>query len=360
MQNNLCSFFSNKKILITGDTGFKGAWLSAFLDQLGAELYGISDTKVSSKIYALKGEKFNVDIRNFSELKQVFDKITPDIVFHLAANAITLQSFKEPLETISTNVMGTANILECIRVLNKPCIAVMITSDKCYENQEWVWGYRENDRLGGKDPYSASKSMSELLISSYYQSFFKHQTNIKIASCRAGNVIGGGDFAPMRVIPDCIRAWTEQKHIEIRNPESIRPWSYVLDILYGYLLTAYNLENKTINGESFNFGPDFKDEVTVLQLVDKLWKYWGDHSFIPYKIAENTNGNLEHKFLKLNKDKANKLLGWNSLMTIEESLKETAGWYREFLNNPENIESYSIKLVKNYIDALKQVDKNIY
>ena len=360
---HLVKYFNKKKVLITGNSGFKGKWLSLFLKELNCEVYGVSlnETTKTHGFDKFQGKikhQYELNITDFVELKQVFEELKPEIVFHLAANAITNNSFEDPLGTISTNVMGTAHVLECLRILDNPCVAIMVTSDKCYENQEWVWGYRENDRIGGKDPYSASKGMSELLISSYYQSFFKNQTKIKIASCRAGNVIGGGDFGLMRIVPDCFRAWSNRLPIDIRNPESTRPWNYVLDVLYGYLLTAYSIDLKNLNGESFNFGPDSNSEVTVLQLVVELWKYWEDNSFTPYVLGENTNTNHEHKYLKLNKDKANRLLNWNPQMTIDKALKETADWYQEYLTKPENIEFYSIQLVRNYMEGLKLIDES--
>jgi CDP-glucose 4,6-dehydratase len=349
-------YFKNKKVLITGNSGFKGQWLSLFLNELGCEIYGLSMYEKGRKCFLndndIVHKQYECDIRKFDKVKQIFNEVQPDIIFHLAANAITLDSLKNPLETIETNTMGTANILECLRLYNKKCTAVIITSDKSYKNKEWIWGYRENDELGGKDPYSASKSMVELLVSSYYQSFFEQSDSIKIATCRAGNVIGGGDFAEMRIIPDCIKAWSENKAIEIRNPESTRPWSYVLDVLYGYLLTAFQLDNLDISGEAFNFGPNFEDEVNVLELVNKLWKYWDSPNFSPYNIIKTTTGDLEHRYLKLNNDKARRILKWNSQVKVEQSLKEVISWYKEYLIEPDEIDDFSKVLIKKYIKAV--------
>src|SRR5690606_7024264 len=215
-----------------------------------------------------------------------------------------------------------------------------------------VWGYRENDTLAGVDPYSASKSVAELITNSYYHSFFKISDRVKISSCRAGNVIGGGDWNIHRIIPDCVKAWREQLPITIRNPNYIRPWNYVLDALWGYLVTAYHLEHGDINGEAFNFGPNFEDEITVKELVDKLWECWEPKGFEPYTIQSNDSDNREHKFLKLNSDKAYRLLQWKSHTNIREALAATVSWYLVFANEPERIASYSEELVKNYLNQV--------
>ena len=246
--------FKNKKILITGNTGFKGSWLTIWLNLLGAKLYGISNnipTQPSLFKEANLDQIINnnfIDIKDIDKVHSIIKTIKPDFIFHLAAQPLVSKSYSNPTETWQTNVIGTVNILESLRLLNKNCIGIIITSDKCYENQEWVWGYRESDRLGGSDPYSATKGAAELAFNSFYRSFFseKSLTKIRIASARAGNVIGGGDWTPNRLIPDCVKSWSKNKKPFIRNPNATRPWQHVLEVIYGYLL----LSIKTVTQKS--------------------------------------------------------------------------------------------------------------
>jgi CDP-glucose 4,6-dehydratase len=271
--------YQGKKVLITGNTGFKGSWLSVWLYQLGAEVYGISNgiptTPFSLFEDLLLDDKINyiaADIRDADKMKILFNEIKPDFVFHLAAQPIVLSSYNDPVETMTTNVMGTVNILEALRFLNHNCSAVIITSDKCYDNVEWLWGYKETDALGGKDPYSASKGASELMVKTYACSYFmKPQSQIRIISVRAGNVIGGGDWAENRIVPDCIRAWLKNIPVEIRSPQSTRPWQHVLEPLSGYLQAGMRLsEDILMNGEAFNFGPNSDQNKTVKELISGL------------------------------------------------------------------------------------------
>ena len=241
----------DKNILVTGHTGFKGSWLSALLAHLGAKVIGVSDSiKTDPANYnIIKANLYSdlrININNSEDVLSVIKDMKPDYIFHLAAQPIVLESYKNPLNTFNTNIIGTANVLDALRISNHKCIAVMITSDKCYDNVEWTYGYRETDRLGGKDPYSGSKGAAELVIHSYVESFFKkHESNVRIAVGRAGNVIGGGDWAPYRIVPDCVRAWSNKEKAEIRNPDSTRPWQHVLEPLSGYLSLASKLnENR--------------------------------------------------------------------------------------------------------------------
>ncbi len=271
MFNNI---FRDKKIIVTGNTGFKGAWLSTWLHQMGAKLTGISkDIPSTPSLFGELGLAGKMDhhfnnICDLPAMKRLFRDTKPDFVFHLAAQPIVSVSYDDPIDTFQTNVIGTANILEALRSLDHPCYAVMITSDKCYDNVEWVWGYREHDALGGKDPYSASKGAAELIIKTYFHSYFnKPGSPVKLVAARAGNVIGGGDWALNRIVPDCVRAWSEKQAVKIRNPHSTRPWQHVLEPLSGYLRAAQVLaEQKTaIHGEPFNFGPNSDQNHTVLE-----------------------------------------------------------------------------------------------
>ena len=221
-------------------------------------------------------EQHQANINDYDAVKDVIDKVKPDIIFHMAAQAITLHAYTDPLSTFTTNGMGAGNVLEAVRQIGRDVHVVIISSDKCYKNNEWIWGYRENDEVAGLDPYSASKSVLEIIFNSYYQSFFKHNDNILVASCRSGNVMGGGDWNNHRIVPDCIKAWINKEPITIRSPKSVRAWNYILDILTGYLMTAYQLGNDDINGEAFNLGPKVEGEIDVKGLVDTLWKFWPD------------------------------------------------------------------------------------
>ena len=279
MFNNV---YKGKKVLVTGHTGFKGSWLTTWLLKLGANVVGISkEVPTSPSMFeALELEKnikhYNEDIINLDAIVKIIREEKPDILFHLAAQAIVSVSYSDPIETISSNVMGTANVLEALKEINEPCTAIIITSDKCYDNVEQVWGYKETDLMGGKDIYSGSKGAAELIIKSYYHSFFKNKSsNVKLAIGRAGNVIGGGDWAQDRIVVDCVRAWSEGKSVEIRSPEATRPWQHVLEPLSGYLnLGAVLYMSNKLDGEAFNFGPRAEQNRTVLELLTELSKDW--------------------------------------------------------------------------------------
>ena len=264
------NFYKDMKILITGHTGFKGSWLSAWLSQLGAKVIGLSDRVPTDPAHynfsrGYLDSDLRIDIKDADAVFSTINEIQPDFVFHLAAQPIVLESYKNPLNTFNTNVMGTGNVLDALRRSNHKCTAIMITSDKCYDNVEWTYGYRETDRLGGKDPYSGSKGAAELVIHSYVESFFKKpESNVSIGIGRAGNVIGGGDWAPYRIIPDYVQAWSKSKKPEIRSPFATRPWQHVLEPLSGYLSLATSLINDNdLNGEAFNFGPPSYQNHTV-------------------------------------------------------------------------------------------------
>jgi CDP-glucose 4,6-dehydratase len=309
MFNNI---YKNKKVLVTGHTGFKGSWLTTWLLDLGANVIGISkdiptnpsmfeELKLKEKIVHYKE-----DIRDLNKMTQIVSNEKPEFLFHLAAQPIVSTSYKDPIETISSNVMGTTNILEALKVSNHKCTAIIITSDKAYDNIEQVWGYKEDDKMGGKDIYSGSKGAAELIIKSYYHSFFKNEdSNIKLAVGRAGNVIGGGDWAKDRIVVDCMEAWSDNKTVEIRSPEATRPWQHVLEPLSGYLNLGQVLyEDDSLHGESFNFGPRAEQNHTVKQLLEDLSTYW---HFSNVDDAFTVTDNIpfhEAGLLKLNCDKA--------------------------------------------------------
>ena len=327
--------FKDKKVLVTGHTGFKGSWLAAWLYELGADVYGLSlDVPTNPSHYSLfnqqvLNEEF-IDISDQEKVKGFIDDVEPDFLFHLAAQPIVLDSYENPLNTFLTNSIGTANVLDALRVINKNCVAVMITSDKCYDNQELTRGYLEEDRLGGKDPYSGSKGAAELIIKSYTESFFKkEESNVRVAVGRAGNVIGGGDWAPHRIIPDCIRAWSEDRVSEIRNPFSTRPWQHVLEPLGGYLRLAEYLNNdKSLNGQTFNFGPSGDSDFTVGELVEAISKAWEGSSWSD--VGNKNDAHYEAGLLKLNCEKAEKELSWKSVLTFEETALWTGDWYYKY------------------------------
>jgi len=273
--------YQGKRVLITGHTGFKGAWLTAWLLKLGAKVCGVSDRIPSNpSIFAEIGleqkiEHHFCDIRDLAAFSNILECFEPHFVFHLAAQPIVSVSYDDPVDTISTNVMGTTVLLEALRRWNKECSVVVITSDKCYENVEWAWGYKETDQLGGRDIYSGSKGAAEVIFHAYYSSFFMgKESKVKLASGRAGNVIGGGDWAKDRIVVDCMKSWAEGRSVEIRCPEATRPWQHVLEPLSGYLTLGVNLTSaKTLSGESFNFGPRAEQTKTVLQLLTDLSHY---------------------------------------------------------------------------------------
>ncbi len=361
MENN---FFKNKKVLILGHNGFKGSWLVLTLINLGAKVYGISLKNKSrmnfysqNKLGQLINER-NIDINDYISLKKTVLKFQPDIIFHLAAQSLVKKSYENPTETWKSNLIGTINILEILRVIKKKCLAVIITSDKCYLNKERKRGYLENDELGGLDPYGASKGAAEIAIRSYFHSFLKDLKNIKLVSARAGNVIGGGDWNENRIVPDCMKSWLKNSTISIRNPNATRPWQHVLDIINGYLSLAYYLnKNNKLNGMSFNFGPSFKKDYPVLQVVKEIQKNIYDFK---YKIKKNKlfkKKIKEAQILNLNSSLALKYLKWKPILNINKTIKLTSEWY-SFLKYKKNISEISNSQIKTYLENLKKDKKH--
>jgi len=345
---NFSNIYKNKKVLITGHTGFKGSWLTIWLNMLGANILGYSiDTptnpsmfksiNIKKKIIDIKG-----DVRNFKKLDLVIKKFKPEIIFHLAAQPIVTESYKNPQETFTTNILGTLNVLECVRQNSFLKAGVIVTSDKCYKNRELYRGYKENDQLAGVDPYSASKSSAEIISHSYFNSFF---TKKNVATARAGNVIGGGDWSSERVVPDYFRALQNKKKLKIRNPNSTRPWQHVLEPLGGYLLLGkFLIDNKRyVSNNSYNFGPgnNIKNK-TVLDLVKSLNK----KKF--YKIIKKKNNIYESKLLQLNCIKAAKDLNWHPVLDFQETINFTKSWYENFINK-SNMYNFSKEQILEYL-----------
>lgn len=363
MFNNI---YKGKKVLVTGHTGFKGAWLCMWLLKLDAEVHGISiDVPTEPSLFEAlhlndKITDHRMDVRNLEGVKKLIHEIQPDFIFHLAAQPIVSLSYSDPIQTFSTNIMGTAHVLESLRTLEKFCTCVIITSDKCYDNVEWVWGYRETDRLGGKDIYSGSKGAAEIVFNSYFHSFFKNKNNIRLVSARAGNVIGGGDWAADRIVPDCIRAWKNGGAVSIRSPKATRPWQHVLEPLSGYLLLGQQAAQKSdLHGESFNFGPDAENNHSVLNLLNDLSKYWNfSPNQKPYNIIDNIPFH-EAGLLKLNCDKALFYLKWLPTLTYDELTEMTSAWYYSYYHEDKDMYAYTSAQINQY-ESLARSRKAIW
>ena len=330
-------FWRKKKVLITGHNGFKGSWLSLFLLELGAEIYGISlKNDDPNSLFNKLGIKKNInekitDIRNFEIIKETISNFSPDIIFHLAAQPLVRESYLKPVETWSTNVMGTISILEAIKEFNKKIIFIGITTDKVYQNYEWVYGYRENDRLGGEDPYSSSKAATELAIKAWKNSF-AYNSKFLISSARAGNVIGGGDYAKDRIIPDIFRSLKEKKVLSLRNPKSTRPWQHVLEPLWGYLLLAEKMNENPSLSDCYNFGPEYSSNRSVQDVVEEFSKVIK----IKYKIQTSNGSFKESKLLHLVSEKSKQTLNWKPIWDFEKTIYRTATWYIKVQNNISN------------------------
>ena len=334
--------FKNKKILITGHTGFKGTWLSAIFSLFGAKIYGISlDYPTNPSFYKMMKFKniksYFIDIKDIKNFKKKFNQIKPDYVFHLAAQTIVGKSYTHPLRTWHSNLNGTLNLLEILRTYKKKCNSIIITSDKCYENLEKKQGYDETDRLGGSENYSASKASCEILINSYFKSYFVNSKNIRICSVRAGNVVGGGDWAKNRLIPDIIKSLLNKKKLIIRYPNATRPWQHVLEPLFGYIKLAILLnKKKSLSGESFNFGPSEIKNYSVLNIL-RLIKL-KNHSF--EWTLDNKKKNKETMLLKLKCSKAMKKIKWKTCLNFQQTIFDTVYWYR-------NYKKYGVRKITN-------------
>jgi CDP-glucose 4,6-dehydratase len=353
--------YRGKRVFVTGHTGFKGSWLALWLKHLGAEVAGYSvDVPTQPSNFEILGltrqlRHYTADVRDRAALARAIDEFRPDFVFHLAAQALVGRSYSDPATTFETNAMGMVNLLECLR--GRPWIenAVLITSDKAYRNDEWCWGYRETDALGGHDPYSGSKSCAELVAHSYFHSFFRHG-GTRIVTTRAGNVIGGGDWADDRIVPDCMRAWTRGEPVVVRSPQATRPWQHVLEPLSGYLWLGARLmgAQSGLNGEAFNFGPDANVNQTVLQLIDSMSKRWpGVQWRIPEGMAQRGH---EATLLKLSCDKALFHLQWRAALLFPETVEFVVDWYRAWHEKGADMLAFTEAQIDRYSALAAQRD----
>ncbi|PIE62658.1 MAG: CDP-glucose 4,6-dehydratase [Desulfobacter postgatei] len=349
--------YKNKKVLITGHTGFKGSWLALWLSTLSADIIGYSLTPPTEpnhfRLLNMELISLTGDIRDLENLKQIFKAYQPEIIFHLAAQAIVKDSYKDPVTTFSSNVMGTVNILEAARGIDSVKAIINVTSDKCYENKEWAWGYREIDPMGGYDPYSASKGCTEILTRCWQKTFFNSEEYCKthqtlLASTRAGNVIGGGDWAPHRLIPDIVRAIHQHEKVKIRNPHSIRPWQHVLEPLSGYLLLGQKLlEGEKDFAQAWNFGPSFEENITVEEVVQTMKHIWPE---MEYERAQIQDQSHEAGILKLDTSKARQHLKWKPVWDCSQAIQYTAEWYKEFYNNGSILSFDQLEAYKAMLD----------
>jgi CDP-glucose 4,6-dehydratase len=328
------NIYSGKRVLVTGHSGFKGSWLSLWLTELGADVIGVSLAPETLPnhwdLLKLSVNEHRIDIREISKLTQVFKDTQPEIIFHLAAQPLVRRSYRDPLETWSTNVLGTANILEASRHSDSVQAVVVVTTDKCYENQEWIWGYRENDTLGGYDPYSASKACAEMVVSSFRSSFQRNGSKPLLATARAGNVIGGGDWSEDRLIPDLIRNIKSDHSLAIRSPNATRPWQHVLESLSGYLLLGKNLLSGIEHFASpWNFGPDPDGNRSVAEVLGKLNRFWSEVKWHTTLDPQPHEANL----LYLDSAKARALLRWQPVWDLDQTLEKTVDWYRAWMTN---------------------------
>ena len=355
------NFYPGRRVLVTGHTGFKGGWLAIWLKKLGAAVHGASlpapthpNLHEVIREYAFDGEA-TCDVRDLVGLQKAVARAVPDLVFHLAAQPLVRQAYSEPIETLTTNTIGTANLLEAVRRLQLPCAIVVVTTDKCYENRGWDYAYRENDPLGGHDVYSASKASAELVVESWRKSFFQVDSHLgNVASARAGNVIGGGDYGVDRLVPDCIRALLDRQTLVVRHPDATRPWQHVLDCLSGYLWLGARLAQAPKNtplASAFNFGPASQANRPVSEVVEELFRIW------PGQWQPAPTANAPHEATKLNLaiDKAVAQLDWAPVWEFPEAIRQTADWYRErhVARQPDMV-GFSLAQIDSYVAAARQ------
>lgn len=360
VSSSFSDFYRGKTVLVTGHTGFKGGWLSVWLKMLGARVIGFSlspeegrpsffeAAEVARDMVSVFG-----DIRDLQALSAVMRKHEPEIVFHNAAQSLVLRSYREPVNTFATNVMGTVHVLEAVRTTSSVRAVVIVTSDKCYENREWVWGYREGEPLGGHEPYSSSKGCAELVTAAYRHSFFNENGGAAVASVRAGNVIGGGDWAEDRIVPDVVRGIASGKPIPIRHPRAVRPWQHVLEPLRGYVMLGQRLSSGDAQAfaRAWNFGPRDEDALSVRELAEQILTFWGAGELA---VQENGQGPHEADYLKLDCSNAHTRLGWRCVLNIEEAVKLTVEWYRTVLTTPAASSAITESQIRAYEDRLSQ------
>ena len=354
MKNQFNEIYKNKTVLITGHTGFKGSWLSIWLNELGANVVGYALEPYTEKdnfvVSGLESKITHIigDVRDYKKLKEVFTKYKPEFVFHLAAQPIVRESYLNPKETYDINVGGTVNVFECCRLIDSVKVIITVTTDKCYENKEWIWGYRENDPMGGYDPYSSSKGCSELITAAYRKSFFNPEQykehGKSISSVRAGNIIGGGDWQKDRLIPDCIRALENNKPIEIRNPYATRPWQHVLEPLSGYLLLASKMyQEPTKFSGAWNFGPNNESIISVGEIVSMVIENWGNGKWLD---TSNKSEPHEANLLSLDISKARNFLNWHPKWDIRKCIDKTIEWYKNI--GKSDIYDFCNRQIKEY------------
>jgi CDP-glucose 4,6-dehydratase len=360
------SFWKSRRVFLTGHTGFKGSWLSLWLARLGADLTGYSleppttpslfeQASVADAIPTTFG-----DIRDFPRLRAAIDKAQPEVILHLAAQSVVKRGYDDPIETYSSNVMGTVHVMEAVRQLKLPCVFVNVTSDKCYANQEWVWGYRENEPMGGRDPYSNSKGCAELVTTAYRESFFPPATfedhGVALASARAGNAIGGGDWTSNQLIPDAMRAFLEGQPCLIRNPSAIRPWQFVLEPLHGYLVLAEHLAKDPVRFASgWNFGPVDTDAQPVSAITTELARLWGSNALWTLDGAAHPR---EANFLKLDISKSRSSLAWRPVLPVKEALEWIVDWYKAFQGG-QDMRSFTLAQIEKFENRTAARDLSI-
>ena len=352
------SSLENKRVLVTGNTGFKGSWLSLTLESQGAEVFGVANgfpafsTLYQAAYRELKERQFFVDVRDTAQMTRVLEIVKPDLIFHLAAQSVVSLSYDDPSKTFTTNAFGTMSVLEAMRTTGFEGSAVIVTSDKCYSNTDQSEGYKETDRLGGVDPYSASKAAAEIIFSSYYESFFK-DSSARVATARAGNVIGGGDRSPDRLMVDVVESMSEGKPLKIRMPAATRPWQHVLEPVFGYIHLALSLENdrdRVISGNAFNFGPRYEDAKPVEYIVDTARDYLSRRNLdLIIDSSEATPEFKESNLLALDTSKANAVLGWKQSLFLEKAVHMTLEWELENLAG-ENPRDISLAQVRTFLD----------
>jgi len=349
--------YRSRRVLVTGHTGFKGAWLSLWLTKLGAQVTGYSLAAPTDRptVFGSAGVEALVhhvegDVRDLEHLQRTWQGARPEVVFHLAAQPIVRESYRSPVDTVTTNVVGSVNVLECARTTGGATTLVMITSDKCYENHEWERGYQEEDQLGGADPYSGTKAAAEILISSYRRSFFAKSAAIAVASARAGNVIGGGDWSPDRVVPDAIRALQAERPIEVRNPNAVRPWQHVLEPLSGYLQLGAMMLPRTNPRlcSAWNFGPTIQNSRTVGELVDRIVACWGTGG---WRDVSSPDAPHEATLLRLDIKKAERELGWMPRWSFERAVEQTVAWYKAAHHQGDRMHEYCFRQIADYESA---------
>lgn len=363
--------YGGKRVLITGHTGFKGSWLALWLTHLGAQVYGYAlDPPTEPSLFRLLGLEEIVDhevadIRDSARLKKSLARIKPDIIFHLAAQSLVRDSYEAPVETVEINTLGTVYLMEAVRQLRLPVAMVMVTSDKCYENKEWVQAYRETDPLGGHDPYSSSKAGAEIFISSWRNSFFPPafigEHGVRIASARAGNVVGGGDWTKDNLVPDCIRALQRGRLIELRSPGATRPWQHVLEALRGYMLLGARLldpapSNVAPYCSAFNFGPPLNANITVKELVEKIISFWGSGG---WKDVSSAHSLHEASLLNIAIDKAYHTLQWYPRLDFNETIRQTIEWYKTFLDDPSGVQAFTLQQIRLYDEVDRRMTKSM-